>query len=108
MCSRIAASILRAAVPQTEEGKAIADGLVCADEAEYERRAVELAEGGVGGELERVRRGLWEERGSDGLFDTKRWVRDLEDAYEVAWRRWVRGEGGDVWLGEAEKGRGRG
>ena len=41
---------------------------------------------------------LWHHRWSSRLFDTKRWVRDLESGYEEAWRRWVRGEGGDIWL----------
>jgi hypothetical protein len=37
------------------------------------------------------------------LFDTQRWVRDLEDAYEEAWRRWVSGEGGDIVLNDIKK-----
>jgi hypothetical protein len=41
---------------------------------------------------------LWEGRWSSGLFNTKRWVSDLEDAYEEVWRKWVAGEGGDVFL----------
>jgi len=32
------------------------------------------------------------------LFDTKRWVSDLEAAYDEAWRRWVANEGGDIYL----------
>lgn len=102
MCSRIAASIVRAAVPQTVEGVGVAERLVVGSEEEYESRAVELAGGlryvdGVGeGELAGVRRVLWEGRWKSELFNTERWVRDLEDAYEEAWRRWVRGEGGDI------------
>ena len=41
---------------------------------------------------------LWRHRWTSRLFDTRRWVRDLETGYEEAWRRWVRGEGGDIWL----------
>jgi hypothetical protein len=41
---------------------------------------------------------LFHARWSSALFDTQRWTRDLEDAYEEAWRRWVEGEGGDIWL----------
>lgn len=105
MCSRIAASILRAAVPQNKEGKAVADRLVVNSEEEYEQRAVELVRdlkyegGGAGeGELMNARRMLWEGRWNNAAFDTKRWVRDLEDAYWAAWRKWEKGEGGDIWL----------
>jgi predicted O-linked N-acetylglucosamine transferase (SPINDLY family) len=41
---------------------------------------------------------LWEGRWTSRLFDTKRWVRDLEKAYWEAWMKWERGEGGDIWL----------
>lgn len=110
MCSRIAASILRAAVPQTTEGKSIADSLIVASEAEYEDRAVELADGLVygiegrgDGDLNDVRKVLFEHRWQSMLFDTQRWVSDLEDAYEEAWRRWVNAEGGDIYLADLER-----
>ncbi|KAF8539529.1 glycosyl transferase family 41-domain-containing protein [Trichophaea hybrida] len=105
MCSRIAASILRAAVPQTIEGKAMANSLVAASEDNYERRAIELVRGlnykpgGNGecsGELANIRKVLFTNRWHSELFNTKRWVSDLEDAYEEAWRRWVNKEGGDI------------
>ncbi|KPI43573.1 putative UDP-N-acetylglucosamine--peptide N-acetylglucosaminyltransferase SEC [Cyphellophora attinorum] len=50
------------------------------------------------GRLTEIRRMLWEHRWESRLFDTKRWVRDLERAYWVAWEKWVAGEGGDIWL----------
>lgn len=110
MCSRIAASILRAAVPQTTEGRATADSLIVTSEEEYENRAVELADGlvygieGRGeGDLNNVRKVLFEHRWQSMLFDTRRWVNDLEDAYEEAWRRWVNAEGGDIYLVDLEK-----
>ena len=105
MCSRIAASILRAAVPQTEAGRRMANGLITESEEAYEMRAIELVrgltyepgrDGECVGELADVRRVLFEGRWSSELFNTKRWVSDLEDAYEEAWRRWVSGEGGDI------------
>ncbi|KAH0612875.1 uncharacterized protein H6S33_009255 [Morchella sextelata] len=110
MCSRIAASILRAAVPQTAEGKATANSLIVASENEYENRAVELANGLVygeegrgNGELNDVRKVLFEHRWKSALFDTKRWVSDLEDAYEEAWKRWVNAEGGDIYLDDLKR-----
>ena len=50
------------------------------------------------GRLFELRKLLYEARWSSALFDTKRWVRDLEDAYEIAWDRWVGGVGGDIFL----------
>jgi predicted O-linked N-acetylglucosamine transferase (SPINDLY family) len=114
MCSRIAASILRAAVPQTDEGLAIANSLVADSEDAYEQRAIELAtdltyrvggEGECVGELADIRKVLFTNRWTSELFNTKRWVSDLEDAYEEAWRRWVNGEGGDIDLKELKPGK---
>lgn len=50
------------------------------------------------GRLMDLRKMIWEGRWTCKLFDTRRWVRDLEVAYAEAWRRWVAGEGGDIWL----------
>ena len=109
MCSRMAASILKGALPKSVEGyRAAADLIADSDEA-YEEQAVELgsdlsyttadgAEGVGKGRLMELRKLLYENRWSSALFDTRRWVRDLERAYSEAWRRWVVGEGGDVWL----------
>lgn len=107
----MAASILKGALPlATEEGRAAVVDLIAGDEKEYEDRAVRLGIGLVyppsgaeepgraKGRLMQLRRILYESRWTSALFDTRRWVRDLEEAYEVAWRRWVRGEGGDIWL----------
>jgi len=107
MCSRIAASIVRAAVPPTTEGKKISDKLIAESEEDYERRAVNLAGGlkyergcnGIAtGELMDIRKVLFEGRWTSPLFDTKRWVQDLETAFEVAWKKWAAGEGGDIRL----------
>lgn len=79
------------------------------NDEEYEERAVELGlglvypvHGGVQGKgqgrLMELRKLLYESRWESALFDTRRWVRDLETAYREAWRRWVAGEGGDIWL----------
>ncbi|KAF8471851.1 glycosyl transferase family 41-domain-containing protein [Kalaharituber pfeilii] len=107
MCSRIAASIIRSAVPPTPEGRKIADRMIADGEEDYEKRAVELASGlkyepggnGIAkGELVEIRKVLFEGRWVNPLFNTRRWVRDLETAYEKAWKNWVNGEGGDIWL----------
>ncbi|SMY28118.1 unnamed protein product [Zymoseptoria tritici ST99CH_1A5] len=107
MCSRMAASILRGALPKNEEGDQAAVELIAHNEEDYEDKAVALGKSmsypreskGFGqGRLVELRKMLFHARWSSGLFDTKRWVRDLEDAYDEAWRRWVAGEGGDIWL----------
>lgn len=109
MCSRMAASILTGALPKTPQGQRAARELIAKDEEEYEERAIELGadlvystridELGIGrGRLAELRKMLYESRTSSALFDTKRWVRDLEDAYGKAWAHWVDGKGGDIWL----------
>ncbi len=124
MCSRMAASILTGALPKTEIGRAAAEELIVGSDQEYEDHAVQLGQGlryvmcaggtpdndnddddddnevvGRGtGRLSELRRILYEGRWTSALFDTHRWVRDLEEAYQEAWRRWVAGEGGDIWL----------
>ena len=120
MCSRMAASILKGALPKTSEGVGAARDLIAASDEDYEERAVRLARGctyqgfdaaaaaAAGGaqdlpgravgRLSELRRILYESRWTSALFDTRRWVRDLEEAYEIAWARWENGEGGDIWL----------
>lgn len=107
MCSRMAASILKGALPKSEEGGRAEKELIAATEEDYEEKAVALGKSltythgcnGKGfGRLMELRRMLYHSRWTSALFDTERWVRDLEDAYEVAWRRYVNGEGGDIVL----------
>jgi predicted O-linked N-acetylglucosamine transferase (SPINDLY family) len=109
MCSRMAASILKSALPKSVEGAQAASELIANDENEYEAFAIALAGGlvykinhnGFGegvGRLAEIRRLLYVSKWSCALFDTRRWVNDLEDAYEEAWRRWVNGVGGDIYL----------
>ncbi|KAK3299219.1 glycosyltransferase family 41 protein [Chaetomium fimeti] len=108
MCSRMAASILKGALPKGPEGERAAKELIANDEAEYEEFAVQLVNGlayrprgeyreGVG-RLSDLRRLLFESKWTCALFDTRRWVRDLEEAYDIAWGRWEKGEGGDIYL----------
>ncbi|KAI0396205.1 glycosyltransferase family 41 protein [Xylariaceae sp. FL0594] len=109
MCSRMAASILKGALPKDERGFQAARELIATDDGEYETLATRLAqdlrynrvdqgycEGR--GRLAEIRRLLFDAKWTCALFDTRRWVSDLETAYEVAWRRWVAGESGDIHL----------
>ncbi len=109
MCSRMAASILKGALPKSPEGEQAAQELIAADDGQYEELAVQLASGlsysptvgGYGegeGRLAELRRLLWNSKWNCALFNTRRWVSDLEDAYEAAWSRWVSGEAGDIYL----------
>ncbi|KAL4907531.1 hypothetical protein BDW74DRAFT_125706 [Aspergillus multicolor] len=107
MCSRMASSILSSALPNTESGQQAREELIADSDEDYENKATHLCRslyyepGGGGrarGRLFDLRRMLFEERKRSTLFDTNRWVRDLEDAYEQVWNRWVSGEEGDIWL----------
>lgn len=105
----MAASILRGALPRSLEGQQAAEELITDTEAGYEQRAADLANsleytmtsGGYGqssGRLADIRKLLWDSKWHCGLFNTRRWVEDLETAYEEAWKRWVNGAGGDIYL----------
>lgn len=109
MCSRMAASILKGALPKSREGQQVASELIAENDTQYEQMAVRLAGGlsynmksegyGIGcGRLADMRKLLWDNKWKCGLFDTRRWVSDVETAYEEAWRRWVAGESGDIYL----------
>ncbi|KAM0724195.1 hypothetical protein Q7P37_000077 [Cladosporium fusiforme] len=113
MCSRMAASILLGALPKDAEGTRAAGELIATGEEDYEEKAVALGKGlsyereamGKGaGRLMELRQMLFRARWSSALFDTGRWTRDLEDAYDEAWKRWVKGEGGDIWLDKLPRG----
>lgn len=105
----MAASILKGALPKDAAGHQAANELIAEDDDAYEEMAVKLAngtsyrmaEGGYGqanGRLWELRKLLFDAKWSCALFDTRRWVGDLEAAYEEAWRRWVAGEEGDIYL----------
>ncbi|BGO93075.1 hypothetical protein NBRC10512_003260 [Rhodotorula toruloides] len=106
MCSRVAASIAMAT--------GFGPQMIVNNEHEYERRALELAAGLVydtipadpskppttlegreqrrsKGELAELRKKLFLTREQSPLFDTKRWVRNLEKGLVEAWTRWVQG-----------------
>ncbi|KAL6235659.1 hypothetical protein BDW75DRAFT_230156 [Aspergillus navahoensis] len=107
MCSRMASSILSSALPKTESGQQAREELIAVSDEDYENKAIHLCRslsyepGGSGrarGRLFELRRMLFEGRQRSSLFDTSRWVRDLEDAYQRVWSQWVNGEEGDIWL----------
>ncbi|KAI0407541.1 glycosyl transferase family 41-domain-containing protein [Xylaria palmicola] len=109
MCSRMAASILKGALPKDAEGDRAAKELIASDDTEYEAFATRLVRGLTytrvsehycegHGRLAELRKMLFEAKWTCALFDTHRWVTDLETAYEEAWRRWVAGETGDIYL----------
>ncbi|EMR62233.1 putative glycosyltransferase family 41 protein [Eutypa lata UCREL1] len=109
MCSRMAASILKGALPRNADGRRAAGDLIAADDADYEAMATRLVSSltyrrsNAGycegrGRLAEIRRTLFDAKWTCGLFDTRRWVSDLECAYDEAWRRWVAGESGDIYL----------
>lgn len=109
MCSRMAASILKGALPKCADGRQAAKDLIAEDDGQYENYAIKLGnsltyrsrEGGYcegSGRLAELRKLLWKSKWTCALFDTRRWVRDLEDAYDEAWRHWVAGETGDIYL----------
>jgi len=117
----MAASILKGALPKTplEDRIQAERDLIASSEDEYEALAVKLGLGlrypvdnkdgleGFGtGRLVELRRMLTDSRWTSALFDTRRWVMDLEDAYQEAWRRWVAAEGGDIWLCDVPRGAG--
>ena len=63
-------------------------GLVTADLAAYERRAIEL--GRQPDELARLRRRLEANRASSLLFDMERYTHAFEDALVAAWNLYER------------------
>jgi predicted O-linked N-acetylglucosamine transferase (SPINDLY family) len=105
MCSRMASSILSSALPKSEDGQHARDDLIALSVEDYENKAIRLcmdlrypSTGEGRGRLAELRQMLFQERYKNKLFDTARWVRDLEDAYEAVWAQWVNGEEGDIWL----------
>jgi predicted O-linked N-acetylglucosamine transferase (SPINDLY family) len=81
LASRVAGSLLGAmGVPE----------LIAASAAEYEALAIALARDPL--RLAALRAGLERNRASAALFDTPRYVRHLETAYERMWQRLLRGE----------------
>ncbi|EAU37503.1 conserved hypothetical protein [Aspergillus terreus NIH2624] len=107
MCSRMASSILSSALPDSDAGNQAREELIAVSDDDYENKAIRLCmsqqygpgcEGRGRGRLSDLRQMLFHARWRNKLFDTKRWVRDLEDAYEQVWKRWVNGEEGDIWL----------
>jgi predicted O-linked N-acetylglucosamine transferase (SPINDLY family) len=103
----MASSILMSALPGSEAGRQARTELIASSDEDYEDKANRLcfdmryepgSHGQATGRLVEMRRMLFMNRWRSKLFDTRRWVSDLENAYEIVWSAWVRGEEGDVWL----------
>ncbi|EED16900.1 UDP-N-acetylglucosaminyltransferase [Talaromyces stipitatus ATCC 10500] len=111
MCSRMASSILSSALPDTEAGHQARKELIAISDEDYRAKASRLCRdlhypssssssktGRGEGRLVELRKMLFTHRWQSRLFDTRRWVNDLENAYERVWSAWVKGEEGDIWL----------
>ncbi|KAF9223524.1 hypothetical protein BS17DRAFT_796151 [Gyrodon lividus] len=90
MSSRVAASLAYAT--------GLGEHMVVHSREEYEDRAVALeqSESGAGAipqswSILELRRRLFLARDTMPLFDTERWVRNLEKGFNAAWKRWVDG-----------------
>lgn len=102
----MASSILSSALPSSEVGQRAREDLIASSDEDYENKAIRLCldlqysghEGHARGRLVEIRQMLFRDRYQNKLFDTARWVRDLEKAYEAVWAQWVNGEEGDIWL----------
>jgi hypothetical protein len=107
----MAASILKGALPKNSEGARAAKELIAASDEDYEEKAVRLGIDCIyqghraTGRLSQLRKMLYEARWTSALYDTRRWVQDLEEAYQIAWRKWEKGEGGDIWLKNSDPSR---
>lgn len=107
----MASSILSSALPDSEAGRQARKELVAISDEDYRSKASRLCrdlryhpsqsdqrDGHCTGRLVELRRMLFTHRWQSRLFDTRRWVNDLENAYEKVWGAWVKGEEGDIWL----------
>ena len=101
----MASSILSSALPNSDVGQRAREELIASSDKDYETKAINLCldlqhspTGHGRGRLMEIRQMLFRDRYRNRLFDTARWVRDLEDAYDAVWAQWVNGEEGDIWL----------
>lgn len=99
MCSRVAASVVAAALPNTQAGQAMAEQLIVGSDEEYQSRLCYFGGSSAGRtRLEEIRRTLFEQREISNFFDTQQWVRDVERGFRQAWRNWVASEKQHIYL----------
>lgn len=97
MCSRIAASVITAALPDTPEGVQMAAELVPQSHQGYEDQVVRFGGSSAGrARLNDIRRVLFEGRETGDFFDTRQWVRYVEQGFRQAWLDWVEGKNQDI------------
>lgn len=99
MCSRIASSIITAALPDTEQGRQMVSELVVKSDEEYETRGCYFAGTAEGrARLLEIRKTIFDQRETGDFFDTRQWVRYVEKGYRQAWRNWVNGKHEHIYL----------
>lgn len=100
MCSRIAASVITAALPDTPVGHKMAAELVATSHQAYEDHVVKFGESQQGRDrLTEIRRTLFELRETGDFFDTRQWVRHVEQGFRTAWVDWLKGRTEDIHIG---------
>lgn len=99
MCSRVAASVVAAALPATAEGRAMTAELLVASDEEYRERLCHFGGTRAGrARLEQIRRTLYAQREVGDFFDTRQWVRHVERGFRQAWRNWVDADKKHIYL----------
>lgn len=97
LCSRISSSIVNAGFSQDSVGRGMASRLIVKDENEYEKRVIEFGSSDSGHrELMAIRKTLFETRFTSRLFDTQRYVQNLETAFAQAWLNWTENKHQDI------------
>lgn len=99
LCSRVCASIVQAAFPNTQQGQQMAQELTVMSDEEYEKRVIQLSATPEGrNRLVDYRQVLFNERETGRFFDTQNYVTDLEKAYKLAWDNWVMGHHENIYV----------
>lgn len=97
LCSRISSSIVNAGFSQDAVGRSMANRLIVGDENEYEKRVIEFGSSDTGRrELMNIRKTLFDTRFTSRLFDTQRYVKNLENAFAQAWLNWTENKHQDI------------
>lgn len=98
MSSRVASSILAASIPHppSAESHQMYHTLVVHSNQDYVRNAVMLTSEPHLDTLTKYRQMLYGQRESGRFFDTRQWVRKLEEGLWRAWEDWTEGKWEDI------------